>query len=40
LSGEEARAGEIVLRTPARRAIFVSGLIGALVIGCALMFAA
>jgi hypothetical protein len=26
---EKARGGEIILRTPARRAIFLAGLIGA-----------
>jgi hypothetical protein len=40
LSAEQARGGEIVLRTPARRAIFVGGLIGALILGVALTFAA
>jgi len=29
---EKARGGEIILRTPARRAIFLAGLIGALVL--------
>ncbi|MCR4268700.1 peptide ABC transporter permease [Nitratireductor sp. ZSWI3] len=28
ISGEEARQGHIVLRTPLRRAIFVAGLAG------------
>jgi hypothetical protein len=40
LSAEEARGGEIVLRTPARRAIFLGGLIGALAVGIAVIFAA
>jgi hypothetical protein len=29
---EKARGGEIILNTPARRAIFLSGLIGAVVL--------
>jgi hypothetical protein len=29
---EKARGGEIILRTPARRAIFLAGLIGAVVL--------
>jgi hypothetical protein len=29
---DKARGGEIILRTPARRAIFLAGLIGALVL--------
>jgi len=32
LSGQEARGGEIVLRTPLRRAIFFGGLIGAAIL--------
>ena len=31
-SAEKARGGEIILRTPARRAIFLAGLIGAVVL--------
>jgi hypothetical protein len=34
---EKARGGEIILNTPLRRAIFVSGLIGAFVLVLALM---
>jgi hypothetical protein len=29
---EKARGGEIILKTPARRAIFLAGLIGAVVL--------
>lgn len=29
LTGEQARGGEIILRTPGRRAVFLAGLIGA-----------
>jgi hypothetical protein len=29
---EKARGGEVVLKTPARRAIFLAGLIGAVVL--------
>ncbi|RXH04562.1 hypothetical protein EAV90_09205 [Bradyrhizobium vignae] len=29
---EKARGGEIILRTPARRAIFLAGLIGAVIL--------
>jgi hypothetical protein len=29
---EKARGGEIILRTPARRAIFLAGLIGVVVL--------
>lgn len=28
LRGRDARQGEIILRTPARRAVFVAGLVG------------
>jgi hypothetical protein len=35
---EKARGGEIILNTPARRAIFLSGLIGAVVLAIVLMF--
>jgi hypothetical protein len=35
---EKARGGEIILDTPARRAIFLSGLIGAVVLAIVLMF--
>ena len=34
---EKARGGEIVLNTPLRRAIFLSGLIGAVVLVIILM---
>jgi hypothetical protein len=34
---EKARGGEIVLNTPLRRAIFLSGLIGAVVLVIVLM---
>jgi hypothetical protein len=37
LSGEQARQGEIVLRTPARRAIFVAGLIGVVILALIVM---
>lgn len=40
ISAEDARGGEIILRTPGRRAVFLGGLIGALAVGIALMFAA
>jgi glutamate synthase domain-containing protein 3 len=35
---EKARGGEIILRTPARRALFLSGLIGAVVLVLVLAF--
>jgi hypothetical protein len=34
---EKARGGEIILYTPARRAIFLTGLIGAVVLAIVLM---
>lgn len=34
---EKARGGEIILNTPLRRAIFVAGLIGAIVLAVVLM---
>jgi hypothetical protein len=34
---EKARGGEIILNTPARRAIFLTGLIGAIVLAVILM---
>ena len=34
---EKARGGEIILNTPARRAIFLMGLIGAVVLAVVLM---
>jgi hypothetical protein len=39
VSADEARGGEIVLRTPARRAIFLGGLIGAMIVGLAAVLA-
>ncbi|WP_309082819.1 peptide ABC transporter permease [Chelativorans sp.] len=36
LSGEEARQGDVVLRTPMRRAIFIGGLAGIVVLAVAL----
>jgi hypothetical protein len=35
---EKARGGEIILNTPARRAIFLAGLVGAVVLALVLMF--
>jgi hypothetical protein len=32
---EKARGGEIILNTPARRAIFIAGLIGAVLLALA-----
>jgi hypothetical protein len=34
---EKVRGGEIILNTPARRAIFLTGLIGAVVLAVVLM---
>jgi hypothetical protein len=34
---EKARGGEIILRTPLRRAIFITGLAGAVVLGFVLV---
>jgi hypothetical protein len=34
---EKARGGEIILNTPPRRAIFLTGLIGAVVLAVVLM---
>lgn len=34
---EKARGGEIILNTPARRAIFIAGLIGAVVLALVLV---
>jgi hypothetical protein len=34
---EKARGGEIILNTPARRVIFLTGLIGAVVLAVVLM---
>jgi hypothetical protein len=36
---EKARGGEIILRTPARRAIFIAGLAGAIVLALVLTIA-
>jgi len=36
---EKARGGEIILRTPLRRAIFIGGLAGAVCLGLFLAFA-
>jgi hypothetical protein len=36
---EKARGGQIILRTPLQRAIFVGGLIGAVILGLLLAFA-
>jgi hypothetical protein len=36
---EKARGGEIILRTPLRRAIFIGGLADAVVLGLLLAFA-
>jgi hypothetical protein len=35
---DKARGGEIILRTPARRAIFIAGLAGAVVLALVLSF--
>jgi hypothetical protein len=37
LSAEDARQGEIILRTPARRAIFIGGLVVAALAGVLLL---
>jgi hypothetical protein len=36
---EKARGGEIILKTPARRAIFIAGLVGAVLLVLILAFA-
>jgi hypothetical protein len=36
---EKARGGEIILRTPLRRAVYIGGLVGAVVLGLLLAFA-
>jgi hypothetical protein len=36
---DKARGGEIILRTPLRRAFFIGGLAGAAVLGLVLAFA-
>ena len=35
---EKARGGEIILRTPLRRMIFIGGLIGAVIIGLVIAY--
>lgn len=40
LTGQEARQGEIILKTPARRAVFIGSLGVAAVIGIALLYQA
>jgi len=37
LTAEEARQGEIILRTPARKAVFVGGIVLAAIV-CVLLF--
>jgi hypothetical protein len=32
ISGDKARQGEIILRTPARRFVFIAGLVGAVIL--------
>jgi len=36
---DKARGGEIILRTPLRRTVFIGGLVGAVVLGLLLAFA-
>ena len=36
---DKARGGEIILRTPLRRAVFIGGLVDAVVLGLLLAFA-
>ncbi len=38
-SGEDARQGEIILRTPMRKAIFIAGLAGIVLLGVVLSIA-
>ena len=40
ISGQDARGGEIILNTRRRRAIFIAGLVGIVVLGLILRFAA
>ena len=40
VSSEDARGGEIILRTRRRRIIFIAGLVGIVVLGLILRFAA
>ncbi len=39
-SGRDARQGEIILRTPLRRAIFIAGLVGAAILAFVLSYLA
>ena len=39
LSGEDARQGEIILRTRARRIIFIAGLVGIVLLAVLIRFA-
>ena len=39
-SGEEARGGDIVLRKPRERGVFMAGLVGAVVVGLILAWLA
>lgn len=39
VSGEDARGGEIILRTRRRRIIFIAGLVGIVVLGLIVRFA-
>jgi hypothetical protein len=39
-SGRDARQGEIILRTPLRRAIFIAGLAGIVILAFALSYLA
>lgn len=39
ISGREARQGEIILRTPLRKAIFIAGLVGFVLLAAFMAFA-
>ncbi|WEX09881.1 peptide ABC transporter permease [Chelativorans sp. AA-79] len=39
ISGRKARQGDVVLKTPLRRAIFIGGLAGIVILGIALALA-
>ncbi|HVW55165.1 MAG TPA: hypothetical protein VHC00_05765 [Rhizobiaceae bacterium] len=39
-SGRDARQGDIILRTPLRRAIFVAGLVGIVILAFVLSYVA
>lgn len=39
-SGRDARQGEIILRTPLRRAIFIAGLVGIVILAFVLSYLA